>query len=148
MNTLILPRRRLLQTGLALGAACLLPAARACEFFTTNLRVTHPWTRATGGEDFAIVCMKFDEVTITDRLIRVETPVATRAELAGVGGLRPLKFLIPKGRETLLSETGTFVRLSGLQHPLEVARSYPLTLVFEKGGVVSADLSVDYERLG
>lgn len=143
-----LHRRRLLQTGLALGAACVLPSARACEFFTTTLRVTHPWTRATGEDDFALVNMKFDEVTVTDRLIRVETPVAKHAELGGVGGVRELKFVIPEGRETLLSEKGTFIRLSGLNHPLEVARSYPLVLVFEKGGVVNADLSVDYERLG
>lgn len=141
-------RRALLQAGMAFGAACLVPSARACEFFTTNLRITHPWTRATGKDPFAIVCMKFDEVTVADRLIRVETPVAARAEMAGKGASGKVNFLIPKGQETLLNENGTFVRLLGLRHPLEVARSYPLTLVFAKGGRVDADLSVDYDRLG
>jgi len=140
-------RRGMLQAGVALGLASMLPAARACEFFTTNLRITHPWTRATGGDaTVAVVSMKFDEVTLADRLVGVSTPVAERAELGGVGASPTVDFEIPAGRETLLSERGTFVRLVGLQHPLEIARTYPLTLVFERGGKVATDLTVDYLR--
>jgi len=140
-------RRGMLQAGFALGLASVLPAARACEFFTTNLRITHPWTRATGGgATVAVVSMKFDAVTLADRLIGVSTPVAERAELGGVGASPTVDFAIPAGRESLLSERGTFARLVGLQHPLEIARTYPLTLVFERGGTVATDLTVDYLR--
>jgi copper(I)-binding protein len=91
--------------------------------------------------------MKFDEVTETDRLIGVETPVATGAELAGEGATgRAVNLLIPEGRETLLSEEGTHIRLLGLKHPLLIARVYPLQLVFEKGSIVNATLNVDYLR--
>ena len=59
-----------------------------------------------------------------------------------------MDLLIPAGEETLLSDKGTFVRLTGLNHPLYVARAYPLKLVFEKGGEVNALLSVDFARFG
>jgi copper(I)-binding protein len=140
--------RRLLLRGLmASGLVACLPSARACEFFCTTLRVTHPWTRASAANaTTAIISMRFDEVAEDDRLLGVETPVATAAELGGAGaGSRELNFLIPAGKETALSESGTFIRLTGLKHPLQLGRSYPLTLVFEKGGRIEADLSVDYE---
>lgn len=142
-------RRALLHAGFAAGIALVVPPARACEFFSTNLRVAHPWARATAdGDTFAALCMTFDEVTLADRLIKVETPVAAGAEMGGVGARPGIDFPIPAGRESVLSETGTFIRLVGLKHPLEIGRSYPLKLVFERGGVVDADLDIDYERAG
>jgi copper(I)-binding protein len=143
----VITRRAVLRAGLVLGSAMLLPAAHACEFFTTNLRVYRPWTRATAdGDAFAVLCMTFDEVALDDRLIGVESPVATHADMAGSGGGPKIDVPIPAGADTVLSETGTFIRLLGLRHPLAVGRSYPLRLVFERGGVVDADIDVDYER--
>ena len=140
-------RRIVLQAGLATAVALVAPAARACEFFTTTLRVFRPWTRATApGDAFAVLCMGFDQVTSADRLIRVETPVAASAEMAGIGAGPSVDLVIPAGQETVLSESTTFIRLLGLKHPLEMGRSYPLRLVFEKGGAVEADLDVDFER--
>jgi copper(I)-binding protein len=137
----------MLHRGLAAGLAAVLPAARACEFYTSTLRVTHPWTRATApGASTAVVCMKFDEVTVADRLISVETPVATGAEMGGVGAGSAVDFLVPAGQTTFLDEGGTHVRLVGLKFPLEVGRSYPLRLGFEKGGEFNATLTVDYTR--
>jgi copper(I)-binding protein len=139
-------RRDALQVGLALGAALLAPPLRACEFYSANLRVTHPWTRASfPGASTAVVCMKFDEVAEDDRLIGVETPVAAGAEVVGPGAGNGVDLPIPAGQETLLSEEGTYLRLVGLQEPLLLARAYPLTLVFEKGGAMSAKLNVDYQ---
>ncbi len=139
-------RRAVLHAGVALCASLVIPPVRACEYFTGTLRITHPWTRATGPDTFAVVCMRFDEVTETDRLIGVETPVAAGAELVGERTGAGVNLLIPQGRETLLSEDGTHIRLLGLKHPLLIARSYPLKLVFEKGGIVGAILNVDYLR--
>lgn len=141
----LIHRRHLLKAGLAGGVLLLAPAARACEFFTTTLRVTHPWARVTAVSGRgAIVSMVFDEVTTADRLIGVSTPVASGAELGGAGGRRAVDLVIPQGQVLTLSEPGVFVRLTGLQHSLELARTYPLTLVFEQGGTVEADLSIDY----
>ncbi len=143
--TRLIRRRGILQGGVAISAAMLWPRARACEFFSTHLRIYEPWARATGeGATTAVLCMTFDEVTQTDRLIRVETPVASGAELGGVHAARTLDLLIPQGRETALTEAGTYIRLTGLRFALEVAREYPLDLWFEKGGLVQADFDIKY----
>ena len=148
MNSAI-TRRAVLQGGLALGASTLLPAARACEFFTTHLRVYRPWSRATAeGDAFAVLCMTFDGVMLSDRLVGVESPVASHAEMSGSSHGTNIDLLIPAGVDTVLTESGAFIRLMGLRHPLDVGRSYPLRLVFEKGGAVDADIDVDYERIG
>ena len=137
----------MLQTGLALGGLMWLPRARACEIMTSTLRVTHPWSRVTApGDETAVLCMKFDEVTQTDRLLRVKTPVADSADMGGKHAGPAVDFLIPEGQETYLDEGGTFVRLLGLKFPLLPGRSYPLMLGFEKGGDYIATLSVDYPR--
>lgn len=140
-------RREFLRAGIAASAVLLVPAARACETFTATLRITHPWTRATeAGDPFAIVNLTFDEVTTTDRLIGVRSPVATGAEMGGSPSGGPVDFVIPAGRETVFSADGVHVRLVGLKHPLGLGRAYPLTLVFEKGGSIGTELSVDYPR--
>ena len=148
-------RRLLLQAGLAGGLqlgvtgglALVAMPARACEFFASTLRVTHPWTRATGDDDTtAIVCMRFDEVRVDERLIGIETPLATGAELGGARAGQRLVVDIPRDRETLLSEHGTFIRLTGLLTPLEVGRAYPMNLLFAVAGPLRAELTVDYAR--
>lgn len=144
-------RRTLIRAGLALSTSAaawsIVAPARACEFFAASLRITHPWTRATGpGDTSARICMRFDEVTQTDRLIGAETPVARGAVTGGVGGGGPLAVVIAAGRTTELSESGVHLRLTGLRHPLAYGRTYPLTLRFEHGGEVAASFDVDYER--
>lgn len=141
-----LSRRHVLHAGLALGASAVLPAARACEFFSPNLRVTHPWTRVTAANaPFAVVCMRIDQVTANDRLIGVDTPVATRAEIGGISTGPGMSLLIERGRDLDLSEQGVHLRLLGLTQPLLIARTYPMSLIFEKGGVLAVELNVDYE---
>jgi len=144
-------RRVVLHAGLVLGAGLMAPRARACEFFAANLRVYRPWTRATGPEDrSAILCVTFDQVTESDRLIAVETPVAEGAEIGGPGArkslVKGLNLAIPAGRTTVLTEEGTHIRLVGLKQPLGFGRTYPARYVFEKGGVVIGDFDVDFER--
>lgn len=142
-------RRLVLQAGLALGASMFVPSARACEFFTAQLRIIHPWTRVSQGDTSAPICMVFDEVTEGDRLIGVETPIASGAELVDRSAAgRPVDFAIPAGRVSRFSEIGTHLRLTGLAMPLEMARTYPMALVFERGGRVEVDLTVDYDGIG
>jgi copper(I)-binding protein len=144
-----LSRRRVLQSGMAMGTLCLLPNLQAHEIITSTLRITHPWSRATvEGDPFAVLCMKFDEVAQADRLILVQTPIAERAEMGGVGASKAIDFAIPAGEETYMGDHdhGTYVRLLGLKGPIEVGRSYKLTLGFEKGGTYITTFSVDFTR--
>jgi copper(I)-binding protein len=142
----VLSRRSLLQAGLLAGAGGWAAPGRACEFFTPQLRITHPWTYATPETAaFAPVFMRIDEVNSSDRLIAVNTPLARSVELAGISTPKGqgLNLLIERGTELRMSSEGIHLRLVGLLQPLLLSRSYPLTLVFEKGGTVHADLSID-----
>lgn len=143
----LIHRRAALRVGLAFGAALALPSARACEYFADNLRITHPWCRATRpGASSVVVSMFFDQVTRADRLIGVKTMVAEGAEIGGTLARPGVDFAIPEGEETHLRESASYLRLTGLQFPLEVARTFPMVLTFEHGGVVQANLNVDYAR--
>lgn len=141
-------RRHLL---IALGAGAFARPASACDFFSSHLRIWHPWTRATRVDaDTAKLCMRFDEVNRTDRLIGVETPVAGGVRLAGPGvpeGDGGLSLLIRQGQELTLTEDGLHLELLDLQQPLQIGRSYPLRLVFESAEPVNALLNVDYAGL-
>jgi len=136
-------RRHVLGVAVATLAGLAMRPARACEFLTDTLRVTHPWSRATEpGAHSAVLGMRIDQVTQADRLIEVRTPIATGAELAQEPG-RPLDLEILPGNELDFSEAGVHVRLTGLKAPLFAGRDYPLSLVFQNGGVVDARLIVD-----
>lgn len=141
-------RRHLL---IALGTAGLSHPARACEFFSNHLRIWHPWARATRVDaDTAKLCMRFDEVRKTDRLVGVETPVAAGARLAGPGAppdRQDLSLLIREGQELTLTEEGLHIELLDLQQPLQVGRSFALRLLFEQAPPVEALLNVDYAAL-
>ncbi|WP_457427051.1 copper chaperone PCu(A)C [Roseateles sp. P5_E7] len=143
-----LHRRHLL---IVLGASMAARPALACEFFSSRMRIWHPWTRATRVDaDTAKLCMRFDEVQRTDRLIGIETPVAGGARLAGPGapdGGQGLSLLIPAGKELTLAEDGLHIELLDLQHPLQVGRSFALRLLFESAAPVDATLNVDFAGL-
>jgi hypothetical protein len=150
MPDTLLPRRHLL---LAASAAYfgLARSARACEFFSSHLRIWHPWTRATRVDaETAALCMRFDEVQRTDRLIGVETPVAAGVRLAGPGApafARSLSLTIREGETLTLTEEGLHLELLDLQQPLQIGRSYPLRLIFESAEPVEASLNVDFGGL-
>ncbi len=148
MSTPTLPRRHLL---IALGAVGFANTARACEFYSSHLRIWHPWTRATRVDaDTAQVFMRFDEVQRTDRLIGIETPVAAGARLAGPGvpaDAQSLSLLIREGETLTLADGGLHIELLDLQQPLQIGRSFPMRLVFESAGTVNATLNVDYAGL-
>lgn len=138
-------RRTVLRLAATAAAASFLPSARACEVFTGTLRVYHPWTRATvTGSDTAVLCMQLDEVTQTDRLIGVTTPIASGAELVEAGQARPLNLLLAEGTETVLQEDGLHIRLLNVNRQLEPGRQFSLHLHFERSGTTFATLSVDF----
>ena len=138
-------RRGVLRFAAAAAATGLLAPARACEVFTGTLRVYHPWTRATvAGSGTAVLCMNLDEVTQTDRLIGVSTPIASGAELVDAGLARPLDLLLTEGSETVLREDGLHIRLLNVNRQLEAGRQFSLQLHFERSGTTFASLNVDF----
>lgn len=150
MNRPSLPRRHLL-LATAAGLAGLSRPVQACDFYSSRMRIWHPWTRATRVDaDSAKVFMRFDEIQKTDRLVGVETPLAGGARLAGPGAPEDAKELdlqIKEGQELTLTENGLHIELLDLQQPLQIGRSYPLRLVFASGDSVNAQLNVDFPGL-
>jgi len=143
----IVHRRGVFHAGFALAGSLLLPSARACEFYSDNLTIVHPWTRASAqGATSAVVSMGFKDVVRSDRLVDASSPLAEGVELGGRGERRAIDFLVQEGQSPELSETGVHLRLTALRHPLEVGRQYPLTLVFEKTGPIPTQLTVEYTR--
>jgi copper(I)-binding protein len=141
-------RRALLRNGLALSATLMLPTARAHEFFTPYLTVIHPWTRASNpGATTAVVSLRFEDVTASDRLVGASTPMAAGAELAGKGAPAQFDFEIPPGRTTEFTEDGVHLLLLSLKKPLLLGREYPLQLVFAKAGPIAAALLIDFPAL-
>lgn len=157
MHPTPLPRRRLLiaATAAAAGLTGLARPAQACDFFSSRMRIWHPWTRATRVDaDTATLCMRFDEVQKTDRLIGLETPVCGGARLAGPKAdadanvdKKGLDLLIHEGQELTLTEDGVYIELLDLQQPLQIGRSFPLRLLFASGDAVNAQLNVDFAGL-
>lgn len=90
-----------------------------------------------------------DGTTIPDRLMRVETPVAGRAELHTVliednaMAMRKVDILplSPMGTMTF-SPQGTHIMMMELRQPLAAGETYPMTLVFEKAGPVEIAVPV------
>jgi copper(I)-binding protein len=143
-----LVRRTFLHAGLALGTGIWSTSAQACEVQLPNLRLMHPWTRATApGADSAILNFAIEDVTEADRLVGVQCLVAAGAALGGPGAQASVNLEIPMGRPLLLGEDGTHVLLTGLRMPLHVGRVYPLLVMFEKAGVAMASLHVDFPGL-
>lgn len=142
-------RRRILGMTSALGISLVLPTARACEIVTTDFSIIHPWARATADDaTTAIVCMGFENVTNTDRLIGADTPVASGSEIVAADGAPFEHFVIQAGQSSALSESGAHLRLVGLKFPLRVGRMYPMDLHFSKAGRVKASLHIDFVRFG
>lgn len=146
---ILLARRQFIRAGVACGVSTLWPSAHGCQTPLGILTLVHPWTRATTPDATeTAVSMGFEEVEAEDWLIGASSSIAEAAELGGQGARKDVRFRIAKGQSSALSEAGTYLKLVGLKFPLEVGRSFPLTLVFEKTGTVQASLSVDYPRFG
>jgi copper(I)-binding protein len=145
-------RRSALQIGAGAAATLSFPSLRAHEFYSSNLTVFHPWTRASStGATSAIVSMKFDDVRGTDSLIGAQSRIFEGSEFGGEGvtdsSRKGYEFVIREGESAELSELGTFLRVLGLKSPLQMGREYPMTLMFAKSGPLKAALLIDFPAL-
>lgn len=84
-----------------------------------------------------------------DRLVAARAPVADRVELHthlhenGVMRMRQVEAIeVPAGGTAMLKPGGDHVMLMGLKAPLQEGESFPLTLVFEKAGEITVDVTI------
>ncbi len=140
---------------LALALAAALPAADrawAHEYETGGVSVVHPWARATpGGAKVGAVFMEIKaKEGADDALVSASTPAAGRVEIHthtmdnGVMKMRRIEKLpVAGGKSSVLKPGGDHIMLFDLKAPLKEGELLPLTLVFEKGGSVTIDASIE-----
>ena len=117
-----------------------------------NLRIDHPYARPTppgaraGGAYFEIE----NRGAQADRLVRVSTPAAGAAEVHSMsmdGNMMRMRAVtaldIPPHATTALKPNGYHVMLLDLKRPLAAGDAVPLTLTFEKTGVVEVTARVE-----
>ncbi|MGQ0673517.1 MAG: copper chaperone PCu(A)C [Hyphomicrobium sp.] len=123
-------------------------AAHAADAAIT---VENLWARATPGG--ATVGAAYGVIrnagADADRLMAIATPLAGRAEihthseLDGVMQMRRIEALdIAAGGSAVLAPGGHHLMLFDLKQPLKAGDRVPLTLIFEKAGVVTADAEI------
>jgi hypothetical protein len=141
--------RRILATLVALLLAA---PALAHDYTLGDLKIAHPWTRATaaaGAAGGGFLTVR-NTGTAPDRLLRAESPAATTVELhthindGGVMRMRPVPDIpIPPGSEVTLQPGGLHVMLLGTRQKFERGARILLTLVFERAGRIEVELAVE-----
>lgn len=140
-----------LTSAAALAALLTAGAALAHDYKVGSVVIDHPWSRATapGAANAAAYFTLTNTGGAPDRLLSASTPAAGKAELHthlmdnGVMRMRPVEAIdVAPGTPATLAPGGLHVMLLGLAKPLEKGQSFPLTLVFEKGGSVTVEVSI------
>lgn len=141
---------RFLSVLLVAAAALALPAA-AHEYKLGDLRIVHPWARASAGEakNGAVYLEIVNDGATPDRLVSAATPAADHAELHmhmsenGIMKMRPVEAIdLAPGEHVVLKPGGLHVMLMGLKGTLVEGVMFPITLVFEKAGSIEIEAEV------
>jgi hypothetical protein len=146
-------RRFLLAAALALGAGL----AQAHSFELGNLKIGHPYARATvpgqtAGGGFLSVENKG---SADDKLLSARAAVSQAVELhmmsmeGNVMKMRPVDAIaVPAGKTVKLEPGGLHIMFVGLKAPLAEGDSFPMTLRFEKAGEVTVTVKVEVPKSG
>jgi copper(I)-binding protein len=149
MQQCLSPRpARLVVAALALGASI----ALAQSYTFDTLRIDHPYARPTppgartGGAYFEIE----NRGGQADKLLRVSTSAAGAVEIHSMtmdGNVMKMRAIaavdVPPHATTALKPGGYHVMLLDLKRPLAAGETIPLTLTFEKTGVVEVPMRVE-----
>jgi periplasmic copper chaperone A len=115
------------------------------------IRITGPWARASAG--MATVGAAYMTLANTgdaaDRLVEASSPVATKTELhthiveGDIMRMREIDSIdLPPGETVELQPGGHHVMLIGLNAPLQMGETFPLTLTFAEAGTTTVDVAV------
>lgn len=129
-------------------------AAHADDYKAGDLRIQHPYARATvahqpSGAAYLAIENKGKNA---DKLIAVSSPVAKSAEIhsmsmdGNVMKMREVDGIEIKPSARVAMEPGHHgyhIMLVGLKQPLKAGDKFPLTLTFEKSGKVDVSVSVE-----
>ena len=139
------------------AAAAALLAFPAFAQSHDGIHVTDAYARVSGpsAQSGAVFMVLENHSAEEDRLISATSDVAARVELHthkqdANGVMQMLEvaegFAIPGGASHALARGGDHVMLMGLTRSLNHGDSFPLTLTFARGEVITIDVTVDLER--
>ncbi len=136
-----------------LALACLLAqVAGAHEYTHGSLTIGHPWSRPTmPGMPMGVAYLSItNRSKAADALIAASTPAAAKVEFHetriddGMARMRPLtEIVIGPGKTVKIQPGGIHLMLVGLEAPLELGKSIPLTLEFRAAGKVTVELAIE-----
>jgi copper(I)-binding protein len=140
---------RISLAGIVLAAFSLL--AQAHDYKFGGLAVGHPYARATvAGQTSGGAFLSVANTGADDRLLAASTPVAKSAELhemkmdGNVMHMRQIDGLaLPAGKTVVLSPGSYHLMLMGLSAPLKAGDRFPMTLTFQKAGLVEVEVQVE-----
>ena len=116
-----------------------------------ELSVRHAWARPAGaGENGAVYFVVINETGEEDRLLSVDSDVASAAEVhmsmmmdGGVMSMQMQESVpVPSGDQVEFKPGGLHIMLVTLNRALQVGDSITLTLKFEKGGSIQINVPV------
>ncbi|MDS4009815.1 MAG: copper chaperone PCu(A)C [Defluviicoccus sp.] len=145
-------RNRLIALTAAFVALAFVTAAFAHDYTLGDLRIDHPWARASAGAaaNGAAYMSIATTGTAADQLVKADSPVADKVELhthildGDVMRMRPVSGItVNVGEPAVLRPGGLHVMLIGLKEPLKQGTQFPLTLTFEKAGTVTVQVEVE-----
>lgn len=141
-----------LTKALALAALLSTPlVAVAHEYDSGNLHIDHPWSREMPptAPTAAVYFVVQNQGDSADRLLRVETPAAGKAELHehlhqnGVMKMQQVASVeIAAKTAVAFAPMGYHVMLFNLPKQLKDGERFPLTLHFEHAGAVQVEVAV------
>ncbi len=126
--------------------------APAHDYKAGDIRIGHPWTRATPpASRTGAGYMKLTNTgTAPDRLVGAASPIVGRAEIHATemdGTVMKMRQLadglaLPAGQTVELKPGGIHIMFPELSGPIEKGKRIPVTLVFEKAGRVDVDMEI------
>jgi periplasmic copper chaperone A len=137
---------------LAAAAAFATFTVQAHEFKIADIRIGHPYARATTqGQTNGGAYLSLENSGADDKLLSVDAAtVAGRAELhqmAMEGDVMKMRQVdgveVTKGKPVTLKPGGYHVMLLGLKAPLKEGDKFPMKLKFEKAGEVTVTVNVE-----
>lgn len=145
-------RRFLLGAAVATAFAS---TAFAHSYTIAQLKIGHPWARATVGPAGGAFLSVENTGTTADRLLRASTDVATTVQLhthikdGDIMRMREVEAVdLPAGKKVTFEPGGFHIMLLGLKKKLVEGERFPLTLEFEKAGKIVVEIAVDKPGAG
>lgn len=136
----------------SLAAAVLVALLTATSALAQDISVRHPWSRATPkGAQVAGAYLTIENGGMTpDKLLEASTPAARKIEIHrmsvadGVMTMRPVEegLAIPPEGTVTLAPGGEHLMLIGLAAPLNEGMRIPVSLFFERAGMIEATFEV------